>query len=273
MSRVPSSAARFVLTIPAMLGVLGAGAASAGKNVGSVNFTLGNKSMTSDSLRITVDGKRIALRPPWYLSAPQTGATGDTLPPARPKQPALGVELTWGRAGWPVLVALDVLHSYDDGVQHFPANPLFRIPPADVRRRARTIEIGLGARRAWNVKGLSPYLGAGGSWVRASVDYEMSDPSQGPYGAPGPSIGGHDSAVGFWVGGGIYRRLGPRFQLGLSGRYSKAKLSIPGSTVVGEVVPPDTVGHYRFVPGQGTKVEAGGKHIGLVVGWSFPNRK
>jgi opacity protein-like surface antigen len=268
MSRVPSSAARFVLTSLAMLGVIGAGVVFAGTDVGSVNFTLGSKSMTSD----------------WYLSAPKTDAGGDTLAPGS-SQPALGVELTWGRQGWPMLVALDVLHSYDDGVQHYPANPLLDIPPANVRRRARTVEIGLGARRAWNVKGLSPYLGAGGSWVRANVIYEMSDPSQGQFGAPGPSIGGHDSAVGFWVGGGLYRRLGPRFQLGLSGRYSrlialwplpprKATLSIPGRTVVGEVGPSvGEPGHYRFVPGQGTEVEAGGNHIGLVVGWSFPNRK
>lgn len=265
MPRVPSSAARFVPIILAMLGVLAAGVAFAGTDVGSVNFTLGGKSMTSD----------------WYLSAPKTDATGATLPPGRPRQPALGVELTWGRQGWPVLVALDVLHTYDDGVQRYPFIILIRqqdtlpipIPPADVRRRARTLEIGLGARRAWNVKGLSPYLGAGGSWVRANVSYEMSDPSQGQFGAPGPSIGGSDSAVGFWVGGGIYRRLGPRFQLGLSGRYTKARLSIPGRTVVGEVPVVGETGHYRFVPGQDTEVEAGGKHIGLVVGWSFPNRK
>lgn len=267
MSRVPSSAARFVPTILAVLGILGAGVALAGTDVGSINFTLGSK-----SIRVRVEGE--PRWRDWYLGAPQTDATGDTLAPGS-SQPALGVELTWGREGWPALVALDVLHSYDDGVQRFPANPLLDIPPADVRRRARTIEIGLGARRAWNVKGLSPYLGAGRSWVRANVIYEMSDPSQGQYGAPGRSIGSHAWAPpGFWVGGGLYRRLGPRFQLGLSGRYSKARLSIPGSTVVGEVGPyVGEPGRYSFVPGQGTEVKAGGKHIGLVVGWSFPNRK
>lgn len=257
MSRGPSSAARFVPIMLAMLGVFGAGVALAGTDVGSVNFTLGGKRMTSD----------------WYLSAPKTAVTGDTLA-SKGSQPALGVELTWGRQGWPVLVALDVIHTYDDGVQHYPANPLFDIPPANVRRRARTFEIGLGARRAWNVKGLSPYLGAGGSLVRANVIYQMSDPSQGQFGAPGAAVGGHDSAIGYWVGGGFYRRLGPRFQLGLSGRYSTARLSIPGRTVVGEDGPSvGEAGHYRFVPGPGTEVEAGGKHIGVVVGWSFPNRK
>lgn len=252
MSRVRSFAARLVPTLVAAIVILGAGAASAGNDAGSVNFTLGNKSLTSD----------------WYLSAPRTGAVGDTLDPGRARQPALGLELTWRREGWPVSVALDVLHSYDDGIQQFPDISLgaLVIPPATVRRRARTIEVGLGARRAFTVLGLSPYIGAGGSWVRASVAYDMSDPSQGQFGAPGPTVDGRDAAFGYWAGGGIYRRLGPRFQLGLTGRYSKATITIPGSRVVGEN------GHYRFVPGAGTEVDAGGQHFGLVVGWSFPSR-
>ena len=250
MSRVSSTTFRFVLTMLAALGALDAGLASADGNVGSVNFTLGGKRMTGD----------------WYLSAPQTGSFGDTLAP-RSSQPALGVEITWGREGWPALIALDVLHSYDDGVQHFPANPFLLIPPANVRRRARTVEIGLGVRRAWDVKGLAPYVGAGGSWVRASIDYLMSDPSQGTYGAPGPETGGRHSKVGYWVGGGVYRHLGPRFHMGLAGRYSKAQVEFPEWSAVrgGQ-------GGYYFIP-EPSKVEAGGRHIGLVVGWSFPRRK
>jgi len=250
MSRIRSSACRLALTILTVLGVFAAGVASAGGAVGSVHFTLGSKRLTSD----------------WYLSEPQVSAAGDTLIP-RGSQPALGLELTWGRQGWPALIAMDVLHSYDDGVQHYPANPLFLIPPADVRRRARTIELGLGVRRAWTVKGLSPYLGAGGSWVRAHLHYEMSDPSQGPYGAVGPSVGGRHSALGYWVGGGIYRRIGPRLDLGLTGRYSKVQVEFPewSSVQAGQ-------GGYYFAADP-TKVDAGGRHIGLIVGWSFPRRK
>jgi hypothetical protein len=243
MSRVPSSAARSVLTILAMLGVLCTGVAFAGKDVGSVNFTLGGKSLTSD----------------WYVSAPTT------LPPGRPRQPALGVEATWGRAGWPVMVALDVLHSYDDGVVHESGTLL--LPPIDVRQRASTLEVGIGARRAVSVMGVTPYLGAGGAWVRANVIAEFSLPGFGQFGEPPGSVHTAGSALGFWVGGGIYRRLGPRFQLGLTGRYSQAKLKFHGQTVI------YSDGGSIFVPGDSDELDAGGKHIGLVAGWSFPNRK
>lgn len=249
MSRLPSLAARLVLTTLPMLGLLGGGVAFAAKSVGSVHFTLGGKRMSSD----------------WYVGAPRTGSPGDTLAP-RASQPAIGVELTWGREGWPALIALDVLHSYDDGVQRYPANQLFQIPRTDVRRRVRTLEIGLGARRSWNVKGFSPHLGAGGSWVRGHFAFEMSNPDQGAYGAPGPRIGDKRTTLGFWVGGGLYRPLGPRLQIGLAGRYSKAKLTFSEwSQVRGEQ------GGYVFVP-DANEVEAGGSHIGVAVGWSFPRR-
>ena len=117
------------------------------------------------------------------------------------------------------------------------------------------------------MKGYTPYIGGGGSWVRANFHYEMSDPSQGPYGAVGPSIGGHHSALGYWVGGGIYRRIGPRLHLGLAGRYSKAKVEFPEwSRVQGGQ------GGYYFAASP-TTVESGGRNIGLAVGWSFPSRK
>lgn len=251
MFRVAPSAARTALAIVALSCVFGAGPAAA-SDVGSVRFTLGYKRLSSD----------------WHVGAPEVTAVGDTTVP-RASQPALGLELTWGRSGWPALVALDVLHSYDDGLQHFQAISLgsLVIPPANVRRRASTLEVGLGLRRPWNVKGLSPYIGAGGSWVRATVMNEMSDPSQNQFGGWGPSNHAQDWGFGYWAGGGVYRRMGPRLQIGLTGRYSKAKLTIPETVVVGEN------GGYRFVPGDRTTIEAGGTHFGLVAGWSFPARK
>ena len=252
MSRVLSSAARAMRAVLMMMtGLFAAGASFAGTNTGSIHFTAGTKSLSGD----------------WFLSAPHISAAGDTLASGRSAQPSLGVELTWGRQGWPVSLALDVLHSYDDGLQHFPLislGPLF-IPGANVQRRGRTIEIGLGARRSWLVRGFSPTIGAGGTLVRASVSYRMSDPSQG-FGVPGRSSGGRDAAFGYWVGGGLYRNIGPRVQMGLRARYSKAKLTLPEPTVLG------AQGGYYF-RGNPREVEAGGRHIALVLGWSFPGRK
>lgn len=252
MSSVPTSAARLILTVAALLGILGAGISFAGTDVGSVHFTLGNKRLSNE----------------WFVGVPEASAAGDTVI-SKASQPALGVELTWGRAGWPVLIALDVLHSYDDGQERYPAISLgsLVIPVADVRRRASTFEVGLGLRRSLRVLGLNPYIGAGGSWVRANVIYQMSDPSAATYGTTGPSVHNFDGGFGYWGGGGLYCHLGPRFQLGLTARHSKAKLRIPDVKVVGEQ------GGYRFIPGDRTEVEAGGTHIGVIAGWSFPARK
>jgi hypothetical protein len=270
MSRVPSSMARAAMLLLVLWGVA-AGPALATADVGSVTFTLGQKRMTAKLLEPLPDEplREGEIIPPfWYLSAPHTGAAGDTVPPGSPLQPALGIETSWGREGWPVQIAFDILHSYDDGLQRFPAISLgsLVIPPADVRRRARTVEIGLGARRSWQVKGFSPYVGAGGAWIWTTVDYQMSDPSQGQFGAPVTHVGGQDSAPGFWAGGGLFRPIGRRFQIGIAGRYSKATVTLPRSTVEGQQ------GGYRFT-GRDTQVEAGGTHVGLVVGWAYPARK
>ena len=252
MSRVPSRAARLILTITVMLCSLAVGTALAGNAVGSVNFTLGAKRLSSD----------------WFPSTPRTTAFGETLV-TKSLQPALGIEVAWGHTGWPVMLAVDVLHSYDDGVQRYRENPLINLPLTDVRRRVSTLEIGVGARRTWSVKGLSPCLGAGVSWMRANRVSQMIDPGQGAYGTPGPEVSGRHSAKGFWVSGALYRRLGPRFQMGLTGRYSKAKMSFPELGLVR-----GAQGGYYFVSAPaGNKIEAGGRHIGLLLGWSFPGRK
>lgn len=251
MSRVPSSTARLILASLMISGLVFAGAAFAGSDAGSVNFVLGYKNLSSD----------------WHLEA---DAGQD---PGRVSQPAMGVEITWGRQSWPARIALDVMHSYDDGITRVPA--FFTEPPYDLRRRARTIEIGLGVRRSWTVIGLTPHVGAGGSWARGSVVVESSDPNSGQFGAPTASVGARASAFGFWAGGGIYRPIGPRFQIGLTGRYSRAalietRLVLDGTTPLFVAAP-------RFQDSDGKeivpKVDLGGRQINLVVGWSFPSRK
>ena len=252
MARVRPSAARPFLTLAMTLGLLGAAVASSAQEVGSIHFTAGFKNLTSD----------------WALGGPEINAVGDTLAHGRQNQPALGVDLTWGRKTWPVQLAMDVIHSYDDGLQRFPEIDLgpLQIPAADARREARTIELGLGVRRSWNVSGFEPTLGGGGVWVRGSVLYSMSDPHGSQFGAPfGVPLGGSDSGFGFWVDGGVYRHLGPRFELGIRGRFSKAKLVLPEATVMG------ANGGYYF-RGNPVEVEGGGRHLAFVMGWSFPTR-
>jgi len=247
MSRVPSAVVRTILTSLVWTGALGAGVAHAGTDAGSINFILGYKSLTKD----------------WYLGPPIVTIRGELLEPGRANQPTLGVEMTWGRQGWPAMIALDLYHSYDDGIFNFPG--FATIPAFDLRRRARTLEVALGVRRAWNVVGFSPYLGAGGSWIGGQYAVELSDPYAAPFGELTASARGREAAFGYWAGGGIYRRIGSRFQIGLAGRYSKATLPAFALHLDG-TTPPLAV---DTVP----ELDAGGRIINLVVGWSFPSRK
>jgi hypothetical protein len=251
MSRVPSAVVRAILISLAWTGALGAGAACAGTDAGSINFILGYKSLTKD----------------WYLGPPIVTNRGELLEPGRVNQPTLGVELTWGRQGWPAKIALDLYHSYDDGIFNFPGFATF--PPFDLRKRARTLEVALGVRRSWDVIGFSPYLGAGGSWIGGQFAVEYSDPYAAPFGELVFSTRGREAAFGYWAGGGIYHRIGPRFQIGLAGRYSKVTLPTTHLILDG-TIPPFLVG---LVPEIVPEIDAGGRNINLVVGWSFPERK
>ena len=246
MSRVPSAVVRAILISLVSTGALGAGVACAGTDAGSINFILGYKNLSKD----------------WYLGPPIVTIRGELLEPGRVNQPTLGLELTWGREGWPAMIALDLYHSYDDGIFHFPGFATF--PAFDQRLRARTLEVAVGARRAWNVIGFSPYLGAGGSWIGGQFAVEVSDPYGAPFGELSAAARGREAKFGYWAGG-VYRRIGPRFQIGLAGRYSKATLPAFALHLDG-TTPPLAVG---MVP----ELDAGGRNINLVVGWSFPSRK
>jgi hypothetical protein len=244
MSRVRSSVVNAVLA-SLLTSALLVGAALAA-DVGSFHFTVGRKSLTKD----------------WYLGPPNFDATGQFHEPGRAGQYSLGLETTWGRDSWPVQIAFDVFHSYDDGIIHVPA--FFTTPAFDERLRASTFEAALGLRRSWDVLGLTPYLGAGGSWIRPNYVIEISNPNAGAFGTLLGSARMAEPAFGFWAGGGFYRKIGPRLQLGLEGRYSKA--TIPAAPLFVDGTNGQVVSHLP-------ELDAGGRAINLVAGWSFPARK
>ena len=214
MSRVTSIVVRSACLSLALSGVIGVASALASTDVGSINFTLGYKNLDSEwNLNQRLDGQG---RPT------DAWTRADSMPKERAYQPALGLETTWGRKTWPVQIAFDILNSADDGISHMPQ--VFTTPAYDLRLRANILELGLGARRAFNVKFLTPYVGAGGLWVRGKVAIEVSDPYSGQFGTPTASAHMYSSAFGYWLGGGVTRRLGPRLQMGLAYRFSKATL-------------------------------------------------
>lgn len=260
MSRVASVVVRSVvlsLVSLASLGAIGVAGALAGTDVGSINFTLGYKNLAGE----------------WNLNAREVDVLGQPLPADRTYYPSLGIEGTWGHKSWPVQIAFDVLNSADDGITHVPQ--FFTQPAYDVRLRAHVIEVGLGVRRAFDLKIITPYIGAGGLWSRGEATIEVNDPNTGQFGTPiarahtdrgSPGVLGGAEAFGYWIGGGITRRLGPRFQMGLAYRLSKNNLPAMPFIVDSGTLP--------FGNGSATfpEADAGGKTINLVVGWSFPSR-
>jgi len=270
MSRVTSIVVRSACLTLAISGAISVASALASTDVGSINFTLGYKNLSGD----------------WNLSEHHDGqgrlveswTKADTLAKERAYQPALGLEATWGRKTWPVQIALDVWNSADDGISHIPR--FFTTPAYDVRLRANTFEVGLGVRRAFDVLGITPYVGAGGLWTREKIAIEVSDPSAGQFGAPIGYAHMHTSAFGYWISGGVYRRLGPRFQMGLAYRFSKATLPAEAFIVDSGTIPrgittfPGYEGFTLDSEGQPIQrsipnAEGGGRTIHLVVGWSF----
>jgi hypothetical protein len=105
---------------------------------------------------------------------------------------------------------------------------------------AATTEFDFGVRKIWEVKTFRPYVGGG--LAIAGAAFEAS--------GGGNSIDDSDNSVGVWVGGGAFWRLGSRFNIGGAVRYSTADVTLFDEDV-----------------------DAGGIHIGLLLGWGWPAEK
>jgi len=105
-----------------------------------------------------------------------------------------------------------------------------------VDSKATTGELGLGVRKIWNTgssRRVHPYIGGGVSFIAAKFE--------------AGSTSDKDNGVGAWLGGGIFWRLGSRFNLGMSLRGSSANVDL-----------------------YGVRADAGGGHFGLCLGWGWP---
>ncbi len=111
--------------------------------------------------------------------------------------------------------------------------------PGRVRRRGhlgRRSLAHLGLRKIWEPGAARPYVGGGIARLSArtkSLGVEETD-----------------TAIGGWVGGGIFWRLGSRLNIGIAGRVSSGKVTLSGQ-----------------------KVEAGGTFVGGILGWGWPAKR
>lgn len=143
-------------------------------------------------------------------------------------QALLGAEVDFGAKEWPVHLAIDYMVSV--GVED--------LIPGDVT--GMTAELDVGVRKVWEKGGARPYLGGGIGVITGSLEVDTG------FG----TVDDDDTALGIWIGGGIFWRLGSRFNIGLSARYSQASVDLFG-----------------------VEVEAGGPAFGMLLGWGWPASK
>jgi len=84
-----------------------------------------------------------------------------------------------------------------------------------------TTELDFGVRKVWEKGALRPYFGGGLGLVTGAREVDTG------FG----TVDDDDTALGIWIGGGIFWRLGSRFNIGLSARYSQASVDLFGVEV------------------------------------------
>jgi hypothetical protein len=143
-------------------------------------------------------------------------------------QPEFGVASTFGSKDWPVQIAIDFLASAkeDEVVDNSIA------PGFIVDLEGRTSELAFGVRKIWNKNSIRPFVGGGVGIIAGAAE--------------AVGIDDDDSDIGVWAHGGVFWRLGKRFNIGVDLRVSRAEVSIFG-----------------------VDVQAGGEHLGLILGFGF----
>ena len=148
------------------------------------------------------------------------------------KQAELGALLTWSGENWPVGLAVDLLSSSDDQTIVFGGTPF--------KFEGSTTEIDFGVRKIWENSKTRPFFGAGLGYVKGELKGS----------AGGVSVPADDGGLGEWIDGGVFWRLGSHFNLGVEGRYTKARIT-------------PSVGGASFA------LEAGGFHFGVILGFGW----
>lgn len=116
-----------------------------------------------------------------------------------------GILLDFGQKTWPVNMAVDILHSTDEGIY----DPITTI-------EGKTLELDLGIRKIWAPKIFRPFVGGGVAFITGKYDF---------YSESGNTISDDDSALGIWINGGLYLTL-RRFNIGIDLRWSKANVRL-----------------------------------------------
>jgi hypothetical protein len=134
-----------------------------------------------------------------------------------------GVNTSWAPKEWPVRIAVDVFLNF-----HFSLPTIDWGYGGGGYDGSATGEWAFGVRKIWKSNSVRPYLGGG--LTVTSATQGIAD----------------GSALGEWVDGGVFWRLGSHFDIGVDLRYSWARPELGGR-----------------------KIEAGGLNTCLTLGFGF----
>jgi hypothetical protein len=143
----------------------------------------------------------------------------------------VGLLVDFKKDTWPVSMAIDLLNSSSEDTDIDPFTGIA------FDFEAETTELNVGVRKIWDQSTyIRPYLGGGLAVIKAEVKAS----------AFGASFSDDDNSLGIWLNGGVYWTLARVFNLGLDLRYSKAEVTIAG-----------------------VDADAGGTHVGLLLGYHW----
>ncbi len=138
-------------------------------------------------------------------------------------QVEFGVEIDFRQQSWPVSIAIDLLVAA--GEDDF----------LGINVESRTSELNIGVRKIWDKSPqVRPFIGGGISFISGEFEWKTIGISE------------DDSAMGFWLGGGVYWALSEHFNLGLELKSSYAEINLFG-----------------------LDGNAGGGHFGLLIGYHW----
>ncbi len=170
-------------------------------------------------------------------------------------QTALGISWSYGKRTWPIHMVIDYLFSFKSETQESDQFGTL----AEVETDAITAEVGFGIQKTWDAGRFHPYLAGGACVVFAQAKLD----------AGGSGLRAsetlNDVAPGGWIGGGFFVRAGPRFNIGLAARWSKAEATFDSLEAAG--------GPGITIQTEEIDVEAGGFHAALLLGVGYPARR
>ncbi len=154
----------------------------------------------------------------------------------------IGVELSIAPEKSPVMVAVDLLFATGDESQ-FQGGAGFS---ADFDIELDVVELAVGVRKIWGEKATRPFIGGGLGFVKADATFDVTI-----QGLPGGDLSfdenEEDDELGLWAQGGVFWRIGSRFELGGQIRYNTAEVEVADE-----------------------EIDIGGLEYGIILGWGWP---